>query len=67
MRDIVSELEVEKQELLNKAYKLQDFTNTEQFRDLSLINKDLLVAQLGAMRTYKHILTARITILKEEA
>ena len=67
MRDIVAELEIEKQELLDKSYKLQDFTNTDQFKDLSLINRDLLVAQLGAMRTYKHILTARITILKEEA
>ena len=64
MRDIVAELEIEKQELLDKSYKLQDFTNTEKFKDLSLINKDLLIAQLGAMRTYKHILTARITTIK---
>ncbi len=64
MRDIASELEIEKEELLSKAYKLQDFTNTEQFKELSVINKDLLVAQLGAMRTYKHILNARITIIK---
>ncbi len=64
MRDIVAELEIEKQELLDKSYKLQDFTNTEKFKDLSLINKDLLIAQLGAIRTYKHILTARITTIK---
>ena len=64
MRNIISELEVEKEDLTKKIYKLQDFTNTEAFRSLTLITKDLLIAQLGAMRTYKHILTARITTIK---
>lgn len=47
-------------ELSDKIVKLEHFIQGEVFKGLSNSDKDLLVAQHSAMRTYESILNLRI-------
>ena len=53
-------LMAESDELAAKMERLEAFTGTETFRDLSALDRDLLLDQRFAMRSYYKALSARI-------
>jgi hypothetical protein len=60
MRDIKSELQVEKEELDAKILKLSKFLDTLLFASLPKPQQRLLIAQKGFMGSYSRILGERI-------
>ena len=63
-RDIKSELEAEKAEIQAKAERLQNFTQTEEFKALPYAERRLMAEQFNIMASYIDCLTARISIRK---
>ena len=66
MQDFVKRLIVERDELIDKLEKLQDFFATDKFENLDNENKMLLSTQLNIMRAYLSILKRRIDINNKE-
>lgn len=60
MEPHVQRMHDELTELDAKLEKLTAFTNTEAFKELPEIQRDLLIAQSTAMATYCNILNMRI-------
>lgn len=50
----------EQEELTNKINKLKDFICSFSFHAISAIDRELLIKQLKAMRSYNRILITRI-------
>lgn len=65
MKDFIEILLKENEELALKIVKLQNFIGSETFSELSLIEKDMLEAQLVFMKKYNEILKRRIKFYKE--
>lgn len=58
--DIVKKIKNEKKELLEKMNKLENFILSDEYNKLSITQKDLLLSQRIAMKTYHDILFLRI-------
>ncbi len=63
MSDFKTRLKEEEEELKKKIEKLYDFTQSKEIDSIYTIQKELLLIQLEAMRTYWRCLTARINNL----
>lgn len=63
MEDFKKRLIVERDELVVKLAKLESFIESPRFESLDEGNRELLIAQHDAMRTYYAILNKRISIL----
>lgn len=63
MEDFKKRLIVERDELVVKLAKLESFIESPRFENLDERNRELLIAQCDAMRTYSVILNVRISIL----
>ena len=62
VRDIKAELETEKAEIQAKAERLQNFTQTEEFKALPYAERRLMAEQFNILASYIDCLTARISI-----
>lgn len=58
--DIVKKIKNEKKELMEKMNKLENFILSDEYNNLSITQKDLLLSQRIAMKTYHDILFLRI-------
>lgn len=65
MKEFIERLLKENEELSIKIVNLQNFIGNETFLELSLIEKDMLEAQLVFMKKYNEILKRRINFYKE--
>lgn len=63
MSDFKTRLEDEEKDLNAKIGKLYDFTQSDSFKNIIPIQKQLLLIQLEAMRTYWRCLITRIDSL----
>ena len=63
MEDFKKGLIAERDELEDKIAKLESFIASPRFESLDKRNRELLIAQRDAMRTYSVILNVRISIL----
>jgi len=59
----LQELQKEESDLKIKLDELYDYTQSNQFSKLQLLNRGLILAQLEAMRTYWRCLVTRIAAL----
>ena len=67
MKDYVSRMVAESEELSAKINKLEDFIKTHKFDELQKEKQELLEMQFYAMKTYQMILQKRLDIeLAEE-
>lgn len=62
MSTFLERLEQEEKELAFKAIKLQEFTSTDSFKELSEGNQYLLMRQLEVMTEYIEIVGLRIEL-----
>ena len=58
-------LQTEEAELLVKMENLNAFRLTDKFKELEIVQQELLHIQFAAMMTYINCLTARIATIKE--
>ena len=65
MKDFIERILKENEELALKIEKLQNFIRSDSYIELSLIEKDMLEAQLLFMKKYNEILKRRIKFYKE--
>ena len=63
--EIIEKLKVEQADLMDKAYRLFLFINSEKFELLTKKHKELLVNQFFVMEKYIEILKSRIDDLGE--
>ena len=59
--EYITRLQDEIAQLCDRLDKLAKFETTEQFKKLNSYQKDLLVAQYGAMLAYRNVLNIRIS------
>ena len=59
--EYIIRLQDEIAQLCDRLDKLAKFETTEQFKKLNNYQKDLLVAQYGAMLAYRNVLNIRIS------
>lgn len=57
--EYITRLQEELAQLCDRLDKLAKFETTDQFRKLNSYQKDLLVAQYGAMLAYRNVLNIR--------
>ena len=62
--DFIDRMELELQELDDKLVKAQKFTNTDKFKALTGLEKQLLYIQISTMSTYGATLSTRIDLAK---
>lgn len=62
--EIIKKIKKEKNELSDKMYKLENFILSEDFNKISSTQKDLLLSQRIAMKTYCDILLLRVLDLR---
>ena len=60
--DYIVRLREEIREVNDRLHKISEFETTKTFKKLSAYQKDLLVAQSGAMLAYRNILNIRCYI-----
>lgn len=65
MKEFIEKLLKENEALALKIVNLQIFMRSDTFLELSLIEKDMLEAQLVFMKKYNEILKRRIKFYKE--
>lgn len=65
MKEFIEKLLKENEALTLKIVNLQNFIRSKTFLELSLIEKDMLEAQLVFMKKYNEILKRRIKFYKE--
>lgn len=53
-------VKAERYDLIDKIKRLKKFMKSKEANSLSIFEKDLLKTQLNAMKTYKHVLDARL-------
>lgn len=53
-------VEEERYDLIDKIKQLKKFMKSKEANSLSIFEKDLLKSQLNTMKTYKHLLDARL-------
>ena len=64
MSNWIGRLQEEKNELALRLMKLDEFTRSERFDELSLIEKDILVKQENVMTHYLEILESRLASIR---
>ena len=60
MKEYQERVITEQKELSEKADKLNNFTATDQFKQLDDLNQSLMLEQLEIMSNYNRVLNARI-------
>lgn len=53
-------VKAERYDLIDKIKRLKKFMKSKEANSLSIFEKDLLKSQLNTMKTYKHLLDARL-------
>ena len=66
MLERIKRMKKELEKLEAKLYKLDDFIGTIEFEETDEFDRHLMVMQLSAMKQYRHILSLRITGLKDD-
>ena len=62
--DFINRMDLELHELDEKLVKAQKFTNTDKFKALTGLEKQLLYIQISTMSTYGATLSTRIDLAK---
>ena len=64
MSDFKARLNQEIEELVEKLKKLESFIDSDKFASIPEMQRQLLLIQAPAMRTYLHVLGLRIALLE---
>lgn len=66
MEEVLNKLRLERHKLFGEISKIDKFRGTDEWKKLSVNHKELLDLQLGIMKVYMEVLTARIIDLEQE-
>lgn len=62
----IGRVKMEEEELSDKIYRLDDFINSERFKDMSDKEQIMLMTQLSCMKGYREVLINRIKHYEEK-